>query len=62
MSLGQYSYFQAILYIMDAATLVHIIRHIDDSLLLVVLSPFYYEAWWWKKKALSIFSKLSYMY
>lgn len=41
----QQSYFQAILYIVDAALLIHVIGNIDDSLLIVVFCPFYREAW-----------------
>lgn len=42
-SLG--AYFQAILYILYTAKLVHVRRNIDDSLLLVALCPFYCQAW-----------------
>lgn len=38
---SRHPYFKAILYILDAAKLIHISGNIDDSLFLVVLGPFY---------------------
>lgn len=44
-SLKQQAYFQAILYILDAAKLIQVRGNIDDFLFLVALSPFYCQTW-----------------
>lgn len=44
LSVRCHAYFKAILYILDAAKLIHVSRNVDDSFLLVALCPFYCQA------------------